>query len=437
MKEAFTRKTRTLIVACFLLCIMLSCAFSVTANAAEVYGDAGGCADILDNRSGRAEITVRVGSKKYFYRDELLPAPDHTVYEEIERRNINAPLAEKLRTVDKCLAAGARWSEAMRYCFPLLPEFVGKIKSENDRLPADSAVKFDPSGRPTFKITREKAGRQIDENRLYCEIFMSLRHSHKVNIEVTPQTVPASVTAEDNIKRTRKISRFTTSFSSSGEGRKQNIRLALRKINGTVLEGGEEFSFNSTVGARTEDNGFSVAKIIVAGEYTDGVGGGVCQASTTLYNAALTAGMEITCVCNHSILPSYVPPSLDSMVNGTSGDLKFINPFDTPVYIRAECEGDRATVTFYGAELPYIIRTLSKELERTAPPPDKEIVDVERKYVGELTPHGTKVRVSYGHSGVKSEGYLRYFTRSGTLIREQKIRTDYYGKTQGVVAVAP
>lgn len=427
MKKIFTGKTRPYIAACFLLCLVLSCGFSIRANAAE----------ILDNASGRAEITVRVEGRKYFYRDELLPAPDHTVYEEIERRNINAPLPEKLRTVDKCLAAGARWSEAMRYCFPLLPEFVGRIKSENDRLPTDSTVRFDPDGRPTFKITREKAGKQIDENRLYCEIFMALRHSPKVNIEVIPQTVPPTVTAADNVKGTRKISRFTTSFASSGEGRKQNIRLALSKINGTVLGGGEEFSFNATVGARTEDNGFSVAKIIVAGEYTDGVGGGVCQASTTLYNAALTAGMQVTCVNNHSILPSYVPPSLDAMVNGSSGDLKFFNPFDTPVYIRAGCNGDTAVVTFYGTELPYVIKTLSKELERTAPPPDKEIIDRERKYTDELTPHGTRVRVSYGHDGVRSEGYLRYFTRSGALIREEKIRTDYYGKTQGVVAVAP
>ncbi|MCI8413110.1 MAG: VanW family protein [Clostridia bacterium] len=433
MNKGYITKTRFAFVACFLFCVLALGFAAVTATASQ----ATACAAAWGEEDRRAEITVHILGKEYVYRDELLPAPDYTVYEELTRRNINAPLADKIKTVDKCLSAGAQWREAIRYAFPLLPQFVERIKTENDLAPKNSEMVFSPDSRPMFRISRHRDGIWVDDKRLYQDIYLALRKDAKADIVVKPQSVAPEVTVEDNIKRTQKISAFSTNFSTSGEGRKNNIRLALKKINGTVLQGGEEFSFNGKVGPRTERNGFTVAKIIVAGEYTDGVGGGVCQVSTTLYNAALTAGMRVTDVHNHSILPSYVPPSLDSMVNSASSDLRFVNPYETPVFIKAETIGDTARVTFYGTEPPYKIKTVSREISRTAVPTDKEMIDTEHKYVAADTPAGTRVRVSYGHSGVKSEGYLRYFTRDGALVREEKIRNDVYGQTQGIVAVAP
>lgn len=95
-----------------------------------------------------------------------------------------------------------------------------------------------------------------------------------------------------------------------------NIALAAEKINGCILADGEEFSFNGRVGARTESNGFLSAPIILEGDFVEGVGGGVCQASTTVYNAALLAGMEITEQHPHSLRVGYVEPSFDAMVSG-------------------------------------------------------------------------------------------------------------------------
>ncbi|MDE7395086.1 MAG: VanW family protein, partial [Clostridiales bacterium] len=211
-----------------------------------------------------------------------------------------------------------------------------------------------------------------------------------------------------------------------------------KKLNGAVVLPGESFSFNERVGARSEANGFKTAKIIVGGEYTEGIGGGVCQVSTTLYNAALLAGMRVTAVRGHTIQPSYVPPSLDAMVNSSTSDLCFVNPFDTPVFIAAETDSDEsvAVVTFYGHVLPYTIKAVSREITHASVPADREEVDKERKYVGDA-PAGTRVRVSYGHAKVTSESFLRYFTLSGQFIKEEKIRTDTYAETKGLIAVAP
>ena len=444
MEYKAMRRTRKLVLACFLSAAITAAIFMLGASGTEAQAENLISEDFVstaarvqnDQSEERAEITVWVDGKKYVYRDELLPAPDHTVYEQIERRNINAPLSEKILTVDKCLGAGAKWREAMRYAFPLLPAFVDKIKTETDTDAVNSEIRFRPDSSPMFSISRSRDGKTLDEKRLYQDIYLALRKGATAAVNAVPQVLKPEISVEDNIKLTRKISSFSTSFASSGEGRKNNIRLALAKINGTVIDGGEEFSFNRCVGPRTEKNGYSLAKIIVGGEYVEGVGGGVCQASTTVYNAALCAGMQVTCVRNHTIQPSYVPPSLDAMVNSSSSDLKFVNPYQTPVFIKAECSGDTARVTFYGAELPHVIKTSSRVISRTQVPPDKEITDVERKFVGEDAEPGTKVRVSYGHAGVKSEAYLRYFTKSGKLIKEEKIRSDGYAQTRGVVAVA-
>ena len=426
MKNYVKNARTAVIAACFLTLLMLTASVRiVSANAAG--------AEPFE----RAEVTVKVGKRTYYYRDNVLNAPDHTVYEQIERRNINASLPDKLHTVEKCLNAGAEWREAVRYAFPLFPDFVSKIKRENDVEPLDSKLSFDPKRKPEFRITRSKEGRAIDEEKLYRDVFLSLKHKSKVTVTAAYVKLIPSVTEKDNVKLTDKISEFSTDFSSSLEGRKNNIKLALSKINGTVLSAGESFSFNGRVGARTEKAGFTTAKIIVGGEYVDGVGGGVCQVSTTLYNAALLAGMNVTKVRNHTILPSYVPPSFDAMVNSSTSDLCFVNPYDTPVFIKAESGGDRAKITFYGVKPELTIKTYSREISRTPAPEDREIVDIDNKYFTPEMAGVERVRVSYGHSGVKSEGYLRYYRSDGSFVREEKIRSDTYAETAGVTAVRP
>ena len=115
-------KTRKLVLACFLSAAIIAAIFMLGASGTKAQAENVISEDFVSTAARvqnaeseeRAEITVWVDGRKYVYRDELLPAPDHTVYEQIERRNINAPLSEKILTVDKCLGAGAKWRDALR-----------------------------------------------------------------------------------------------------------------------------------------------------------------------------------------------------------------------------------------------------------------------------------------------------------------------------------
>ena len=148
-------------------------------------------------------------------------------------------------------------------------------------------------------------------------------------------------------------SKFFTSYPSSTEERKSNIKLAAKSLDYAFVDVGGEFSFNQTVGARTEKRGYKTAKIIVGGEFVDGVGGGVCQVSTTLYNAVLLAGLKVTEFHAHSLPVSYVAPSFDAMVNSGSADLKFINNTHNPVYIRAFADDATLTIEIYGEPMNF------------------------------------------------------------------------------------
>ena len=218
MSSLLKQSTRLKLTACFLLlaCVCASCvaASALMPVGAQTYE----CAVPDAGAETRAEITVEAPGKTYVYRDKKMLAPDHTVYEQIERRNINAPLEEKIKTVDKCLAAGAEWREAMRYCFPLLPAFVEKIKTEIDLEPKDSEIAFRPQCRPMFRISRSECGRSVDEKRLYQDIYLALRKDGKARVTLKPQTLEPAVTVEDNIKLTKKISSFSTSFSTWRKG---------------------------------------------------------------------------------------------------------------------------------------------------------------------------------------------------------------------------
>lgn len=420
----------------WLILICLALVFSSAVSCGAAKSDNGEKNSRIKNNE-RANITFELFDKSYRYEDKLMLATDHTVEEVITKRKINAPLEEKLKMVDKCISAGSSFRNAINYCFPLLTKSVDNLIEKGNIKPQDSIITFDPAARPMFKISKEIVGYSVNENRLYQDIYIALRKNAKTHVKVIPQEIKPSVTALDNIKLTELRSSFTTDYSASNDNRKHNIQLSLSKINGTVLMPGEEFSFNKTVGRRTAKNGFKEAKIIKDFEYVLGYGGGVCQSSTTLYNAAIRADMKIIMANSHSLPPAYVPPSFDAMVNSASSDLKFKNDSLFPVFIRAVGTDTTALVEFYGMRLPYKISVQSVEIFRGEVPRDNVIIDIDKKYVLPETPSGEPFRVSYGHAAIKSEGYLVFYDAAGNIIERKLLRRDSYGSNAGIIAIAP
>lgn len=225
-------------------------------------------------------------------------------------------------------------------------------------------------------------------------------------------------------------SEFYTSYSSSTDERKANIKLAARSLNNVMVDVGGEFSFNLTVGERTVKRGYKTAKIIVNGEFVDGVGGGVCQVSSTLYNAVLLAGLKITEYHPHSLPVSYVSPSFDAMVNSGSADLKFVNNTYNPIIINTVADGSRLTVKIYGEPLDVKYERKSVIVEEIPALDAEEVFDDNGEYP-ELY-EGESKYLRYGKAGYKSEGYL-VTTKNGRKISEKRIRSDKYNPTKGLV----
>ena len=217
----------------------------------------------------------------------------------------------------------------------------------------------------------------------------------------------------------QKMGAYTTYFNQNDRGRCENIAIAASLIDGVTIQPYGEFSFNQTVGKRTKEAGFQKAKIIVDGEYVEGVGGGVCQVSTTLYNALLKSGLTVEEYHPHSLKVAYVEASRDAMVSSCC-DLKFSNPYPFPVYLFARvCDGGVA-VRFYGAELSVRYEISTRVLEEISPPPDIVKEGEEEKILRNSQP------------GVKSEMYLECY-RGKRLLSRKCLRRDEYRPIQGII----
>ena len=217
---------------------------------------------------------------------------------------------------------------------------------------------------------------------------------------------------------TEKLASYTTYFAREVGGRCENIRLAAARLDGIALQPYGEFSFNGAVGPRTAENGYQTAKVIVQGEFVDGIGGGVCQVSTTLYNAALLSGLTVLEYHAHSLRVGYVPPSRDAMVTAYS-DLRLYNPHAETVYIRAAVGEGYLRITLYGKSDGNEYSIESRTLAQIPPlePPK--------------TPAEDEILLRPPSNGIKSESYLKTY-RNGVLLRIERLRTDEYAP-QGAI----
>lgn len=162
-----------------------------------------------------------------------------------------------------------------------------------------------------------------------------------INPSVSTESLKSSIVADE-------LSTYSSDFSSSSNDRAHNIQLACSKIDGYILAPGEEFSYNDVVGPRTQERGFRMANVYVGNTVQSGIGGGICQVSSTMFNAVVFADLEVTARRNHTLPVSYVPMGRDATVSYGSVDFKFKNTYDKPIEIRAKCIGRKNIISIYG-----------------------------------------------------------------------------------------
>lgn len=204
-----------------------------------------------------------------------------------------------------------------------------------------------------FNIIEGKPGEAIDVvNSVYAiNNFLSTQWDGANNeIKLVTTVVEPRGKKEDFEKITDLLGSFSTDFSSSAAGRAQNVKNGCAKINGTLLYPGEEFSVYKTVSPFNEENGYKPAGSYSNGTTVETFGGGICQVSTTLYNAIIRAELEVVMRYNHSMIVGYVSPSADAAIAGEYKDLRFKNNYDTPIYIEGYCSGGVITFNIFGHE---------------------------------------------------------------------------------------
>ncbi len=225
---------------------------------------------------------------------------------------------------------------------------------------------------------------------------------------------------------------YSTSFASSGAARSENLSNGAAKINGHVLMPGETLSGYECMQPFTTENGYFTAAAYENGQVVDSIGGGVCQIATTLYNAALRAEMEITQRQNHSMIVSYVEPSMDAAIAGTYKDIKITNNYSTPIYVEGYTNNRKLYFTIYGRETRPAnreVKYVSETLGSTDPGAPTEKLDLS------LAP-GTRQQVQSAHIGLRSRLW-KVVTVDGVEVERTLLHTDTYNASKAVVLVGP
>lgn len=213
----------------------------------------------------------------------------------------------------------------------------------------------------TIKLMPSRDGLEIDLPALRKAVLATLLELDREVVAPMQVTQPVYATAQARtwgIKHV--VARAETRFNTGDSNRAHNLRLAAEALDGAVLAPHEVFSFNQRVGPRLSKNGYKEAPVVVGGELVPDIGGGVCQVSSTLYNAVLLGGLRIRSRSPHSIPSTYVPLGLDAAVAYDYIDFRFINNTENHLYVHATTSGNRLIVALLGAAPADLARLVSK-----------------------------------------------------------------------------
>lgn len=322
--------------------------------------------------------------------------------------------------------------EYENYTLPL--EFSYDVQLINDVLSRE-AVKYDVPA-VDFTLKRENDSFQVVEGQtgyvLDVETSIDLVYDYLVEQwDYAPCRIPLDVSvteprgsAEELAHVQDKLGGFTTSYATSGADRSANVSNGSRLINGVLLYPGDEFSTYAEVAPFTVENGYYMAGSYLNGKVVDSLGGGICQVSTTLYNAVLLSELEVSERHNHSMIVAYVNPSADAAIAESAGkDFRFVNNTDYPVYVESYTDNKKITVNIYGKDTRAEDREViyeSEVLEVINPAPDVIYADAGQ-------PLGY-IYIDSAHVGYKAKLW-KIIKEGGKEVGREQINSSNYKMT--------
>ena len=303
------------------------------------------------------------------------------------------------------------------------------IKDVNKKVykdPKNAKISFNGGN---FKVTSDELGVKVNEVKLEQMISEAVKPDSTVDsITVPTETTAAKIKGDMLSKINTKISSFTTVFKPSDINRTENIRIASEQANGALILPGDVFSMNKALGPRIESKGYKEAPVIIKGTVVPGLAGGICQVTTTIYNAALLSNLEIVERSQHGLTVSYVGVGRDATISGDVIDFKFRNTNKYPIYVYIAMGKSSLTVSLYGAnEHPGQYVQLASEITERVKP------DIEYIYDTSLD-NGVKITEVKPITGIKSKTYKKVF-QDGKLISNELINQDFYKPVKGKIRV--
>lgn len=353
---------------------------------------------------------------------------------EIDKNIKSKSFIERVEIMKFAFENGFEKDCSVKYSFPEIETIVEKFYEKTFKEPKNSKIKVLKNSAKT-KITQSENGSILNKFSLYCKVFddfLSLKNEYSFMIKI--DDITPEINEKDNEKINKIMGEFQTNFKNSSDSRKNNIKKALSKFDGKVLYPGEILSFNSTTGQRNEKNGYEKAKIIKNGMFVEEFGGGVCQVSSTLYNACLLSDLEIIESHCHSLPVSYVEPGFDSMVNMGSSDLVVKNNHNFPIIITTCDENDVCLIRIFGEEKTQKIVKKYRKINENIHF-ETFFTSENEKYKMTSVNEGEEFVINHGKPGFGVETWLEYYYND-ILLKTKKLRKSVYNPTKKVVLVS-
>ena len=278
-----------------------------------------------------------------------------------------------------------------------------------------------------ISVTKEVIGKNVDIKKSIEELKLYI-NKEKKDIQLVVETIEPKIKESELKQINTVLGRFSTQFNSSVPGRTTNVKLATNRTSDILIMPGETFSFNQNTLKRTKANGYQDAPVIVQGVIQEGIGGGVCQVSSTIYNSVLYAGLEIVNVRNHSIPSSYIEKGRDAVVVDNAIDFVFRNNLEHPIYLKNYVSGGTIVCQVYGASSDKKKIDITTSIDQRLEAPIKKVDDAS-------LPKGEEKVLEKARDGYTVSTYRIYKDTNGKVIKKEKVATSYYPKKQGVIAV--